>query len=159
MAAHPQGRTALYRLFNAEGVLLYIGISSQPEVRRKQHVAQQPWGHLISRQEVEWRDDRPTAERAEEAAIASESPLYNRDGNRSYQVAASADELSIAAARNQLPALVERARYYGGITLLTNRGKRVAAVAPVELGQFADSVGGPAAAVRILKAHLESTKS
>lgn len=42
------------------------------------------------------------------------------------------EEMKIFDARNKLAALIDKARYFGGVTYLTNRGKRVAAVVSVE---------------------------
>ena len=45
------------------------------------------------------------------------------------------DEVSIAKVRNQLAEVIEKARYFDGVTFLTNRGRRVAAIVPVEAGE------------------------
>lgn len=45
------------------------------------------------------------------------------------------EELAIYKARNQLAEIIEKARYYDGVTFLTNRGKRVVAIVPVEVGE------------------------
>lgn len=42
------------------------------------------------------------------------------------------DEMKIFEARNQLAAVIDKSRYFGGVTFLMNRGKRVAAVVSVE---------------------------
>lgn len=44
-------------------------------------------------------------------------------------------DLAIYKARNQLAAVIERARYFDGVTYLTNHGRRVAAVVPVEVAE------------------------
>lgn len=44
-------------------------------------------------------------------------------------------DLPIFRARNQLAEVIEKARYFEGVTYLTNRGKRVAAVVPVEVAE------------------------
>jgi len=45
------------------------------------------------------------------------------------------EELAIFKARNQLGDIIEKARYFDGVTYLTNRGKRVAAIVPVEVAE------------------------
>lgn len=45
------------------------------------------------------------------------------------------DEMRIVDARNIFGAVVEKSRYYDGVTYLMNRGKRVAAVVPVEVAE------------------------
>lgn len=78
MPAHA-GRTALYRHYAADGALLYIGISHDPEVRWEQHYW---WKQGDSaRQTVEWFELRHEALAAEAAAIAAEKPKYNRHHN------------------------------------------------------------------------------
>ena len=70
-------RTALYRLFDAEGDLLYVGISGYPTLRLQQHAGDKPWWNEVASHTIEWLTDRPTAEAAEVAAIRAEKPRYN----------------------------------------------------------------------------------
>jgi len=69
--------TAVYRLFDNEGVLLYVGIAVDPNIRWRVHAREKTWWPSVSRRDVEWFPSRPAAEAAEVTAIASESPLYN----------------------------------------------------------------------------------
>lgn len=70
-------RTALYRLFDAEGRLLYVGIAFNPEARWRDHATEKPWwGNVIERR-VEWHETRTGALKAEVAAIKAEAPAYN----------------------------------------------------------------------------------
>lgn len=90
----PADGTHLYRLFGGNGALLYIGLSSQPRSRLKQHWRRQPW-----RDEVVSSSFQPLGRAGEgeipglhyyedEArAIASERPKYNVAGvTRPYWV-------------------------------------------------------------------------
>lgn len=70
-------RTALYRLHDAEGVLLYVGISSDPELRFRQHAMEKRWWHEVARRTIEWFSTRAAAEAAEETAIKIKRPKYN----------------------------------------------------------------------------------
>lgn len=70
-------RTALYRLWDAQGGLLYIGIAVDPDVRWRVHRREKTWSHLVAERVTEWFPDRPAAEAAEAAAISSEKPRYN----------------------------------------------------------------------------------
>jgi hypothetical protein len=79
MAKHP-GRTALYRLLDQSGRLLYVGISHKPDVRWGQHSEEKDWWPLVDRRIVEWHDTRAAAERAETRAIAQEHPVFNYVG-------------------------------------------------------------------------------
>lgn len=71
------GRTALYRLYDTEDRLLYVGISVNPDMRWRQHANDKLWWSTVSRKEVEWFETRPEACEAEVRAIQSEQPLYN----------------------------------------------------------------------------------
>jgi len=73
--------TALYRLYNADDQLLYIGITTYPPKRFVEHERDKPWWHEVARRDVEWIDNRVRAEAAERCAIAAEQPQYNRIHN------------------------------------------------------------------------------
>lgn len=73
-------RTALYRLFDHNDQLLYVGIAFDPHVRCYHHKTHKPWWPEVARREVEWHDNRRAAEAAELAAIAAEKPRYNISG-------------------------------------------------------------------------------
>lgn len=73
----PAQRTALYRLFDRDGRLLYVGITGKPSGRWRQHSADKPWWDQVADRKLEWFDARPIAADAEVEAISSESPLYN----------------------------------------------------------------------------------
>ena len=70
-------KTALYRHYDAEGALLYVGISRNPFARLDQHMSTSPWASEIASVALEWFDDRTAALNAERAAISKEIPLYN----------------------------------------------------------------------------------
>lgn len=67
----------LYRFFDADGVLLYVGISLHGIQRMSNHQTTQPWWSSVSRTSLEHFPDRESAREAERAAIASEGPRYN----------------------------------------------------------------------------------
>ncbi|MFJ3141400.1 GIY-YIG nuclease family protein [Streptomyces halstedii] len=69
-------RTALYHLYDEDEVLLYVGITLDPAQRFKDHRAK-PWLKCVTTRTIEWFEDRPSAERAEQKAIRSEGPLHN----------------------------------------------------------------------------------
>lgn len=84
----------VYRLFDAEGVLLYVGCSQNPEWRIRQYHAQ-PWARS-GRSEFAWdiytryhRHEisepfagKLAARAAEREAIATEDPLFNKQHRR-----------------------------------------------------------------------------
>ncbi|WP_053680159.1 GIY-YIG nuclease family protein [Streptomyces sp. WM4235] len=73
-------RTALYRLYDDAGSLLYVGIALNPERRWRQHAWDHAdtWWPLVSAKRLEWFATRPEAEAAEVRAIRSEGPAHNR---------------------------------------------------------------------------------
>lgn len=70
-------RTALYRHFDAEGRLLYVGISDCLSARDKQHAATAKWHGDVVRTEAEWLNSRDDAVLAEARAITREKPTHN----------------------------------------------------------------------------------
>jgi hypothetical protein len=71
-------KTALYRHFNANGALLYVGISLNAVSRQFQHKHKSHWYYDIARIELQWFDTKHEAERAEWMAIHNENPLHNK---------------------------------------------------------------------------------
>jgi hypothetical protein len=71
-------RTALYRLLAANGRLLYVGISNNPDFRWGTHSNKQPWWDEVADRKIEWLDSREAAAAAEVKAIKEERPLYNK---------------------------------------------------------------------------------
>lgn len=69
--------TALYRLFDAEERLLYVGITKELNARFAAHRDLKPWWSTVTRRAIEWFDARELAARAEVEAIRTEMPLYN----------------------------------------------------------------------------------
>lgn len=87
-------RTALYRLYDTDDRLLYVGITNDPKKRWTHHASMKPWWPDVARHAVEWYDSRPEAEVAEFAAIRSEAPIHNGQHARSpIEVHASAAEV------------------------------------------------------------------
>lgn len=70
-------RTALYRHFDAEGCLLYVGISDCLSERDKQHAATAHWHESVEKTETEWCICRDHALALERVAITYERPLHN----------------------------------------------------------------------------------
>lgn len=69
-------RTALYRYFDADGRLLYVGISHDPNMREDQHRGTR-WHPLAVRRTEAWHPTRRAALAAETQAIRAEKPEYN----------------------------------------------------------------------------------
>ncbi|TXL84680.1 hypothetical protein [Streptomyces sp. IB2014 016-6] len=77
-------RAAVYRLYDASGVLLYIGSAYDPEERCKAHRSK-PWWRQVSRRTDEWYVGRNTAYREELKAVAVEGSKHNSMGAPSYR--------------------------------------------------------------------------
>ena len=79
--------TVLYRLFDAAGSLLYVGVTGDLRGRLAQHAADKPWWSQVARKTVTWYGSRSDALRAETAAIFNEHPRYNVAGIFSERLA------------------------------------------------------------------------
>lgn len=79
MTANIEMPVCVYRFFDADDRLLYVGITDDPKGRWKAH-AKREWWHQVARHAITWHDTRADALAAEAAAIASEGPLHNVAG-------------------------------------------------------------------------------
>lgn len=70
-------KTQLYRHFNKNGVLLYVGVSLCAVARLVQHREHSHWFKSITRVEIEMLDSREAAVMAERNAILTEKPRWN----------------------------------------------------------------------------------
>lgn len=68
---------AVYRLYDAAGALLYVGMSESVFYRLEQHVKKRPWWSEVDHAEIEWFATREQIVDAELCAIRTESPRYN----------------------------------------------------------------------------------
>lgn len=84
----PDGSTRIYRWFDADGVLLYVGITSAVTRRAIEHMSQAVWAQWAVRMEVEdvIPESREEAEQMERERIATESPVFNKQGNRDWSI-------------------------------------------------------------------------
>jgi hypothetical protein len=69
--------TNLYRHFDKDGVLLYVGISICVVSRLYTHSHNSRWFNEITRIDIDKHETREDAEKAEEEAIKKERPKYN----------------------------------------------------------------------------------
>jgi hypothetical protein len=72
----------VYRFFDADDQLLYLGITHNLDERWETHERIQPWWLDVVRREFTWYDTRAEAEHIERTATAAEKPRYDRSGNR-----------------------------------------------------------------------------
>lgn len=74
--AHPT--LALYRLYDAEGLLLYIGMTGNLTQRLSQHQSDKSWWNEVAAIKVQrWFGNRDELALAELTAIRTEDPRYN----------------------------------------------------------------------------------
>jgi GntR family transcriptional regulator len=71
--------TALYRLYDAEGGLLYVGVTRNISMRFNQHQGTKAWWPEVRRKTMTWYGSRAAARAAEETAVADEKPRYNKE--------------------------------------------------------------------------------
>lgn len=71
-------KTNLYRHYDSQGVLLYIGVSLKQLQRLQQHSNSSFWFNQIETIKVEYFETRELALAAERAAIIAEKPLHNK---------------------------------------------------------------------------------
>jgi predicted GIY-YIG superfamily endonuclease len=74
--------TTVYRLRDADGALLYVGIAGNPGRRFEQHAGEKPWWGDVATVGLAHYESREAAAAAEMAAIKEERPRYNVVGNR-----------------------------------------------------------------------------
>lgn len=131
----PSGKSALYRLYDSAGVLLYVGISHYPDERFKEHAGDKPWWHLVTRREIVWLDDRSAALKAEAEAMITERPLYNgyhHLGKGWPQKARKYDDTADrASVRDGMRAALKQGAYRPGIDLQAAPIGRQYRVSPV----------------------------
>ncbi|MFM9780438.1 GntR family transcriptional regulator [Streptomyces scabiei] len=107
-------RTALYRLYDSHGVLLYIGATNNPVARWSKHAADKPWWGDVSRQEIEWHGDRPAALKAEKSAIREEQPKYNSEHTAPGAPDVEDTDWGYRAIADDLTARIDRGEFLPG---------------------------------------------
>lgn len=76
---------ALYRMFDSDGVLLYVGVTGRWSRRSSEHAETQPWWPLVTSVTIEHFASREEVIDAEARAIKLEQPAYNTAGNQISQ--------------------------------------------------------------------------
>lgn len=74
----------IYRCFDKDSKLLYVGISINALSRLATHMSTALFAEEIVRVEIEVLPSREAARAAEKAAIHAEAPLYNSNAKPSY---------------------------------------------------------------------------
>lgn len=92
----------LYRFYDADDRLLYVGISLSVFQRWQQHSADKPWWQHVCRGVLEHFDTREAAAQAELCAIRDEDPLFNVIG-RPRELSESAWDIYRSWMRHGVP--------------------------------------------------------
>lgn len=74
-------RTAVYRMFDTLGALLYVGVAKSFGTRWTSHARVQSWWGDVQRQTVDWHPSREDALLEEKRAIHAEMPIHNIAGS------------------------------------------------------------------------------
>lgn len=72
-----EGACCLYRYFDIDGVLLYVGIAADVEKRDKAHESKSPWHARVETLKYRSYPSRAEAAAREREAIRTENPLFN----------------------------------------------------------------------------------
>lgn len=79
-------RTALYRLYDTDERLLYVGITTDPDARWERHALLKWWWKDVARKQLTWLDGSwREALDIEAATIRAERPTYN--GSHNHELA------------------------------------------------------------------------
>lgn len=73
----PEGTCSVYRCYDSDGRLLYVGITARGVWRNRQHSYRSTWWPRMVRQEWEHFDTRIEALRRENELIATLNPIHN----------------------------------------------------------------------------------
>lgn len=83
-------RTAVYRFYDKDDVLLYVGVTGDFEVRKSKHALTAKWWPEVARHELEWHSSRLDAFIAEATLIRDERPVHNLHSPSPENIAALA---------------------------------------------------------------------
>lgn len=100
--SQPTTCTTLYRWYDVDDVLLYVGITDDPGQRKHSHSQKSPWMAFAVRSERVTFPTRVAGAEAEERAIRAERPVFNRAHNDSPGARLRAVEYLLAHKREDL---------------------------------------------------------
>lgn len=139
--------TGLYRYYDADERLLYVGVALNPIARLYRHRNEKPWVYEIAYISVEWFPSRIAAFGAERSAIKSENPKYNCLDMRSP----NGENLHAERTRAGFDAKRRAGHIFGRRHSIKDNPKRLAAFRPyIESGEAMTM--RPTEALRVLNA-------
>ncbi|MFJ1695689.1 GIY-YIG nuclease family protein [Streptomyces sp. NPDC088252] len=144
-------RAAVYRLYDEDGELLYIGSSYDPARRCKDH-HEKPWWPQVAQRTVVWHKTRAAAYKKEAKAIKAERPRHNQvstpeyadrrsretraRGTSIFVIAATATILKDRVGRKAMEAGFD-SKYAGAVAILAERAYKLAS------GKYPNGVNHP----------------
>jgi predicted GIY-YIG superfamily endonuclease len=78
-------KQTLYRFYDKDGNLLYVGISNAWYQRFHDHERKAGWFSKVAYSTFEWHESRESVQIAELQAIRTENPEFNKANNPSYE--------------------------------------------------------------------------
>lgn len=112
--------TAVYRFYDEQDRLIYVGITDSPGTRWGQH-SRRDWWPTVVRYTLSWHQDRTGALREESQAISSEDPLENIMGTTFDIDALTLEELdALPVWKPRETTRPRRAKGTGGLYQLSN---------------------------------------
>jgi hypothetical protein len=82
--------TSVYQYYDADGILIYVGITGRGAARNMEHNKSKSWWSLVASQTVEHYKTRRTAEQREASLIRKMAPPFNVQHNRDHLAAKDA---------------------------------------------------------------------
>jgi excinuclease UvrABC nuclease subunit len=77
----PNVPTSVYRYYDRDGMLIYVGITSRGARRNYEHNRSKDWWPYVARQEVDHYETRDQALKRERSLIIRHRPPFNRQHN------------------------------------------------------------------------------
>ncbi|WP_053638273.1 MULTISPECIES: GIY-YIG nuclease family protein [Streptomyces] len=117
-------RTAVYRLFDADGTLLYVGMTYAPERRFRDHRAKRTWWSQVDGISIEWFTTRYRASLAEAKALRTEHPVHSVHQAAPWREQQRVDALAVSpeARRNRSIGLTAHAARARSLSALCRQG-------------------------------------
>lgn len=89
----------VYRAWDEDGTLLYIGSTINPPQRMRAHATGTQWWHRVARVTFEEYETESEVRKAESAAIWNEPTIYNRGGTRKDSTAGLLNSIAIETSK------------------------------------------------------------
>lgn len=74
-------RCAVYELYDGRDTLLYVGMSTNPSKRWREHLESSEWSFGVAHSRIDWFDSVDEARAEEWRRIVAKRPVFNTVGN------------------------------------------------------------------------------